>query len=187
MRSIYRWRTALFAAVAVALAGSVLAAGPAQAAQPELAADEEFCVLVLPAQLMKCFATPEEADAFVGDVRVGPPKGQLAGPVAGPAGGAPAQVLTLIMRGYDLPLFLGSRLSIYGTGGPCSLSLANIDYTVPDLGTWNNRISSYTTHSICWPNGYDFTFFGGASRGYIGTTAVFAGGWDNDFSSMELS
>jgi hypothetical protein len=195
MKSINRWqlirtRTALYAAavtlVGSALAGSALAAGPAQAAQP--APDGEVCVLILPGELLKCFASPEEANEFVGDAQVGPPRGASTGPSTGlaadSAGRSTAQILTLITKAFDLPFFLGSQLWVYGTAGPCSLTFNDVDYQLGNLGGWDNRISSYMTFSICWLGGYDFVSFGGAFRGYAPSTAVLGGGWDNDISSL---
>jgi hypothetical protein len=194
MKSINRWRlirtqTALCAA-AVALVGSALAAGPTQAAQPNpgLAADEEVCVLILPAESMKCFASPEEADEFVGDAQVGPPRGgstvTSTGQAADPAGRSTAQVLTLITKAFDLPLFLGSQLWVYGTSGPCTLTFNDVNYQLSSLGTWDNKISSFLTFSICWLRGYDFVNFGGPFIGYTSSQAVIGGGMDNDISSI---
>jgi hypothetical protein len=192
MRSINSWRltrtrVAVYAA-AVALAGSVLAAaGPAQAAQPGLAAEEKpYCEIILPAQIMRCFATPEEADEFIGNAQVGPPKGQLPGSAAGHAERSTAQVLTLLSEEFDGTFFLPPRARFWGTSGPCTTTTADIDYQQsPMPAGWDNRISSFISHSNCWVRHYAGAGFTGAFVGYSGTQAVL--GISNQTSSIRWS
>lgn len=179
----------LLSVAAIAIAGSLGAvASPAQAAEPD------HCVLTLPEQNVKCFATYEEAKAYVhANAEVGPEK-EGTGTAARRAQTARAQSAlaiwpVLITTFFDLEFYnpLGGSLWIIGLGGPCTTSLANVDYSIGSFSArWNNDISSYLTYSNCWVKLFDLPGFGGASTAYRGSQPTL--GWmNNDASSARFS
>lgn len=178
---------------AAALAAGGFTAGPAQAAEPE-----QHCLVVMPDPgFVRCFDTLDEVDQFAKNAGavVGPAKGASGtGPAAGTAsltGGAglAAVSLTLISREYDLPFFLGSSRSVYGTNGPCTTTVNDVDYQLPDWSAFgfNQKISSFQTFSNCWAKHYDLVSYGGLAVGYQGTQAVINAALDNDTSSERWS
>lgn len=181
-----RWKVAL-TAVAIAVAGFAAVASPAQAAEPN------HCVVALPEQNVKCFATYQEAKAYVESVaEVNSPKDPASGQlrVATAAADRSAALLifpTLLFIAYDWTNynFLGGSLWVIGWNGNCTTPTTNIDYTMADLGSWNNRISSVRTYSNCWLKGFDGVNWTGASTGYAGTRNLVT--LNDDINSVYIS
>jgi hypothetical protein len=197
VRSSIGMRVAL-GATALAIVGSGLVASPAQAA-PAVADDLAHCVVVLPyTGIAKCFATFEEAQQFGDGGDVGPKNPQAGASDTGSAArfssGAALVVLTRLSVEYDLPLFLGRTLTLYGTNGPCTTTTADTDYQMSSMPlppatsvNWNQRVSSFITYNNCWMRHYDLVSWGLPFVGYSGTQASIGGGLDNDTSSMRVS
>jgi len=180
---------AALAAAAMAVAGSMTAlASPAYAAEED-PGEGGHCVANTQETIERCFATYEEAKAYVSSVaEILPdkPNGGTQGfnveaPRVVPLGG-----LVLIFIGFDWQFFnpLGGSLWVIGLSGPCSLSFADVDYQLRSLpARWNNDISSYLDFSICWTRLYDGVGFTGAFRGYTPDSATL-GGFNNRASSI---
>lgn len=184
---------AVLSAAAIATVGSVLAASPAHAADTG-----QHCMVILPStEIARCFDTFDEAKQFAQEAgAVGPSKD---GPAAVPGGStvaarsvAPATgTLTLIGIEFDAPLWnpILGELFVYGLNGPCTTTVNDVDYQIPDYRVygWDQRISSFLTFNNCWAKHYDLVNFGGLAVGYQGSQAVINAALDNDTSSERWS
>jgi hypothetical protein len=174
---------AVVCAAGLATAASVLGAGPAQAATGE------HCMIVLPdAAVVRCFDTFDQARQFAESAgAVGPSKG---GSDTARALRSAAN-LTLLSVEYDLPGWniLGATRWVYGTAGPCSGTVNDIDYSLNDWADSNfdQRISSFLMFNNCWSKHYDLVNFGGLAVGYQGSQAVINAALNNDTSSERWS
>jgi hypothetical protein len=184
-------RTALFG-MALAFAGSVVAASPAHAAAPDDPAIGTHCVVALPGPSdPKCFATYEEARAYVASrAEAGPPKsGPAATRVESAARIASGGVVVIAVL-YDWTLWnpIGGTLTLIGLNGNCSSTLVGNDYALSSFSDprWNNDTSSYLAFSNCWLNLFDLPGFGGTSSGFAGSQATI-GVLNNDVSSILVS
>jgi hypothetical protein len=194
-RSSQAWRRfALGAAtVAVTVAGSLAVATPAQADE----AEGTNCVVTVPETNVKCFATYEEAKAFVASVTEPAPDNKpssTAQRVYGEAMGASPLVFwpVLIFTGFDLENYnllnpFAGTYTVIGLNGPCTLTTADTDYTKATLpARWVNDISSYIDAASCWTKLYEDPNFGGSTRGYTGDSPTL-GGHNNITSSIKWS
>lgn len=171
-------------ATALAFAGSLAnVATPAQADEPN------HCVVTVPETQVRCFATYEEARAFVASVaETGPGKTPSAA-----AQRAYGEALVLspvwLFTAYDLANYnsLNGSVFVIGLNGPCTTTIADLDYSMPTLGGLDNIISSYQAGSNCWLNLFRDPFFGGPSTGYRPSSPVIANGLNNMVSSIKIS
>jgi hypothetical protein len=97
------------------------------------------------------------------------------------AGSRLAATQFLIARLYDNSNFDTSAgyLNVYAAGD-CTLSTGNIDYTMNDLSTWSNRVSSFESFGNCAARLWTATNYAGSaypststflvSSSYVGAT-----------------
>lgn len=182
---------------AMAIAGSALVASPAQAEAAQ-AQTAQHCLVVMPDPgFERCFATFEEAKQFAEDAdAVGPSKDAPGAwqnntrPAAAPAAGV-ANHLTLLSIEYNWPLWnpLGGTRWVYGTNGPCTNTVNDTDYQLPDwsVSGFDQRISSFQNFGNCWTKHYDLVGYGGLVVGYQGSQALINAALDNDTSSERWS
>jgi hypothetical protein len=179
-------------AVALAVAGSFAAV-----AVPAQAAELHHCVATIPETNVRCFETYEEAKAFLASVaETTPEKGPS--PAALRAYGeamrastqvlAPVVIATVFLSPNYSPGPFAGTFSYVGLNGPCTTTTTDLDYAKISLPPGlDNAISSFTTGSNCWLNGFDLPNFVGASTGYHGSSPTIANGLDNRISSIKFS
>lgn len=171
----------------VAAAASMLVASPAHAAPGE------HCMIVLPEKVMpRCFDTFEQAKQFAESIgAIEPSKEGQTAPQAIRAVAAAAGGLTLLSIEFDLPAwnFLGAEVWVYGSAGPCTPTIGDVDYELPDWAVFgfDQKISSFLTYGKCWTKHYDLVNFGGLAVGYQASNAVMNASINNDTSSERWS
>jgi hypothetical protein len=171
--------------------GDSLWAGAAQATSARTMTGHH-CFVVLPANtVLRCFDTVEEADKFA--LQLGPSrpsKGEQSASTAARSAGLAAQVnLTHIGTEYTGAFWTGDSIRVYGSNGPCTTPVTNVDYQLPDWSVvgFNQKISSFQTFGNCWAKHYDLVNFGGLAVGYQGSQLVINAALDNDTSSERWS
>lgn len=135
--------------VAAVFVGSATAAASANAAPVISSA---YCSVSLPSESLVCADSPAA--------------------LASAWGARPNTDATqfLIARLYDDSNYstAAGYLNVYA-GGDCTVSTSNVDYSISDLGTWSNRVSSFESFGNCATRLWSGTSFGGTaypSSGY---------------------
>ena len=184
---------AALATAAIAITGSVTAvAVPAHAAED--VGEGGHCVTTTVKDSgMRCFATYDEAKAYVSSIaEILPdkrPDGTQGFKAESLGSGTNLFGFRLIFIGFDWEYYvpLGGSLWVITTGPACTGPTNNIDYEVSFVGgRWNDDISSYLDFSNCWTKLYEHANFGGRSRGFQGDSPTL-GDFNNIASSIRWS
>ena len=82
--------------------------------------------------------------------------------------------------------FQGATYTI--TGGTCSASLDNVDFSLATIASsWNDEISSFRSYANCWTKIWENSNFNGASYGYTGDSANVGSAMNDRTSSIQWS
>lgn len=155
-------------ALSTAALGAVATLGmtaPAQAAEQGPAG--AHCVGDTDGRLLGCYPSEDAAERSI----------------AGNRGWVP------LVKFYDKTGYAGKTLTLGHSSGACSATLGDVDYALPNLGTygWNNRAGSFVTRNRCDMKGYDGkSYTGDAFRKYQDHDIRLTR-WNNDISSFKLS
>lgn len=159
-----------FVAVTATLAGSAVLVAPATGAP---ATNGAYCAVSLPSKTFVC------ADS---------PAALLRARSSQPQTGA---TQFLIARLYDNSNYDTSAgyLNVYA-GGDCTVSTGNVDYSLSDLGTWSNRVSSFESFGNCatrlW-SGTSYTGTAFPSSGYEVDSSYVGGAFNDKARSTKFS
>ena len=98
----------------------------------------------------------------------------------------------LIARLYDDANYDTSAgyLNVYAAGD-CTVSTSNVDYSMSDLGTWSNRVSSFESFGDCATRLWSGTSFSGAaypsSSGYYVSSSYVGAAFNDKARSAQFS
>jgi hypothetical protein len=184
--------------LALAMAAMAITASITAVASPAYAAEDVgeggHCVATTQDTSQRCFATYDEAKAYVSSIaEISPGKRSDGGTLGFQSGALNAGTQLfgwrLIFIGFDWEYYVpfGGSLWVITNGPACTGPTSNIDYQVWSLpARWNDDISSYLDYSNCWTKLYQHINFGGNSRGYTGDSPTL-GDFNNIASSIRWS
>lgn len=158
------------AAVIAAFAGTALTATSASA---EAHSSGPYCAVRLPAESFVCAETP----AALFRVWSSQPHTDA--------------TQFLIARLYDNSNYDtgAGYLNVYA-GGDCTVSTGNVDYSLSDLGTWSNRVSSFESFGNCAARLWSGTSFTGTtypSSGYRVNSSYVGASFNDKAHSAQFS
>lgn len=180
---------------AVVLTGIMVAAAPAGAAD----AEAQNCATYVSRGTTECFATFTEAVrvATAGEVTDAPATAAEAvrdedlmvrlgagDKLARPGTTIPHQLL--IGLEFDGTSYNGDSKLFYDNEA-CTGPTSNVDHEVADLGSWNDRISSFMNFNNCYTKHYSLANFGGLTHDYANDMPVMPSGNGLDLNNKSRS